>query len=257
MAPDSSSAGSDRQPDRLALGIVRPARRRGLAHEVAEQLVELIAESASPEVALPSERALGEQLGVSRNVLREALAALDQMGLTETRGKARIGLTRRARVHRLARASPEDAARELMLDPVEVRRMIEPEAAALAAVRATPEDVDEIERWLALMERGATAGEGIVDEDSGFHVAIARATRNRMLIDLVGALTDALRQSRELSFRPPEAPRAAIADHRAILAAIRAGDAEAARRAMGAHLNHVEELIRSTIGGVPGSAADG
>ncbi len=250
--PNAGSAHDDGEQARASLTTVRPARRRGLVQEVAEQLVGVIASSTSPEVALPSERALGEQLRVSRNVLREALAALDHMGLTETRGKTRVGLTPRARVHQLAQLAPEDAARELMLDPVEVRRIIEPETAALAATRATPEAVQDIERWIELMERGMAAGESVVDDDSGFHVAIARATMNQMLIDLVSTLSAALRQSRERSFEPSEATGAAIADHRAILRAVRAGDADAARLAMGVHLNHVEDLIRSTMPGRDG-----
>ncbi len=253
MDGDIARAGSAEGtgPARPPVPSVRPLRRRGLAQEVADRLVDVIAAEPAPEIALPAERALGEQLGVSRNVLREALAALDQMGLVETRGKTRVGLTPRARVHQLTRRSPEGAARELMLDPVEVRRMIEPETAALAAGRATPEAIADIERWLVLMERGAADGTSVVDDDSGFHVAIARATGNGMLIDLVSTLADALRRSREVSFQPPEAVAAALADHRAILHAIRAGDPDAARAAMGAHLNHVEDLIRSTMP-VPG-----
>ena len=88
---------------------IRPARRRGLAHEVAEQLVGIIAAGPSAEIALPPERQLCEQLEVSRNVLREALAALDQMGLIETRGKTRVGLT--ARASRCPRAGVTAAGR--------------------------------------------------------------------------------------------------------------------------------------------------
>jgi GntR family transcriptional repressor for pyruvate dehydrogenase complex len=239
------------QPERDAtaspLSAARPLRRRGLAQEVADELVDLIAASTSPEVALPPERVLREQFEVSRNVLREALAALDQMGLVETRGKTRVGLTPRARAQQLARLSPTTSTRELMLDPLEVRRILEPETAALAAERLSPDAVGEIEQWLTLMEEAADRGDPVVDYDAGFHVAIARASGNQMLIDLVGALTDALRRSRELSYSPPGADQRAIADHRRILDAIRAGDAERARRAMRGHLDHVEDLIRASI----------
>jgi DNA-binding FadR family transcriptional regulator len=245
-APVSSRLG-DRAAERPRLAGTRPARRKGLPQEVADQLLELVAASGSAEVALPSERQLGDDLGVSRNVLREALAALDHMGAIETRGKTRIGLTARARALVLARASTPAPMRELLLDPIEVRRILEPEAAALAARRATEQSLREIERTIELMDEGIRRDESVIEYDSAFHVAIARATSNQILIELVGGLTEALRPSREASFRPREASGAALEDHRAILAAVRSRDPRAARRAMRVHLDHVEQLIRSTM----------
>lgn len=225
------------------------ARRKGLAEEVADQLVDLIASRSAPEVRLPPERELCEQFGVSRNPLREALAALDQLGIVETRGKARIGLSARARARQMAKltapagASPQD----VLLHPMETRRIVEPDTAALAATRATEESLADMQRWLDLMDVAIREGRPVAEYDSGFHVAIARATANVILTELVGALTDALEPSRARSFRPQEAATRALDDHRAILEAIRAGHADDARRAMGAHLDHVEELLRSTL----------
>jgi len=225
----------------------RPARRKGLPQEVADQLLELIAASGTQEVSLPPERQLCDDLAVSRNVLREALAALDHMGVIETRGKTRVGLTPRARALVLARASSAPPLRELLVDPMEVRRIIEPESAALAAKRATEQSIHELEQLVALMEQGIRRDEDVMEYDSAFHVAIARASANQILIELVGALSETLQPSRELSFRPTEASSAALEDHRAILDAIRAGDSRGARSAMRSHLDHVEELIRATV----------
>lgn len=247
VAIGEGSARRDEAPERPTLTGARPARRKGLPHEVADQLLDLIATSSSSEVALPPERQLCEELAVSRNVLREALAALDHMGVIETRGKNRVGLTPRARALALARASTLAPVRELLLDPIEVRRILEPESAALAAKRATEQSIREIEQTIELMDAGIRRDESVVEYDSAFHVAIARATTNQILIELVGALSESLRPSRELSFRPTEASGEALEDHRAILGAIRAGDARGARRAMRSHLDHVEQLIRSTV----------
>lgn len=238
---------NDAPQDRARLTGTRPARRRGLAQEVADQLLELIAATGSFEVVLPSERQLCDDLEVSRNVLREALAGLDHMGVVETRGKNRVGLTSRARALVVARASTAAPVRELLLDPIEVRRILEPEVAALAARRADAQALREIEQAIELMDEGIRRGESVMEYDSAFHVAIARATANQILVELVDSLNEALRASREVSFRPTEASRAALRDHRAILKAIRASDARAARRTMRAHLDHVEELIRSTV----------
>jgi GntR family transcriptional repressor for pyruvate dehydrogenase complex len=246
----SDSAGrqpSDGPTQAARLTVKQPARRRGLPQEVADQLLDLIARSGSQEIALPPERQLGDDLAVSRNVLREALAALDHMGVVETRGKTRVGLTPRARAVVLARASTAAPVRELLLDPMEVRRILEPESAALAAKRATEDSLREIEQTIELMDAGIRRGESVIEYDSAFHVAIARATANQILIELIGALGETLQPSRELSFRPTEASVAALDDHRAILHAIRAGDSRAARKAMRSHLDHVEELIRSSV----------
>jgi GntR family transcriptional repressor for pyruvate dehydrogenase complex len=237
----------DASPGPARLTGTRPARRKGLPQEVADQLLDLIATSGSQEVALPSERQLCDDFAVGRNALREALAALDHMGVVETRGKQRIGLTPRARALVLARASTAAPVRELLLDPMEVRRILEPESAALAAKRASEQSLREIERTTELMDEGIRRNQSVVEYDSAFHVAIARATANQMLIELVGALNETLRPSREVSFRPTEASVAALDDHRAILSAIRAGDARAARKAMRSHLDHVEQLIRATV----------
>jgi GntR family transcriptional repressor for pyruvate dehydrogenase complex len=251
QGPRRSSAASDRDGTDLpeSLGVLRPARRKGLAEEVADQLIDLIASSSAAEVRLPPERKLCEQFGVSRNPLREALAALDQMGILETRGKARIGLSPRARARQMAKLSTPAGVspRDLLLDPMETRRILEPETAALAASRATEASVQDMERWLDLMEAAIREGRPVAEYDSGFHVAVAQATVNAILIQLVGALTEALQPSRARSFRPQEAAARALEDHREILAAIRAGDSRAARRTMRAHLDHVEELLRSTI----------
>ena len=103
VTPDSLAPADAPARAAGALGAVRPMERRRLPDDVAAQLLDLVAASSGSEVALPAERALCEQLGVSRNVLREALAALSQAGVIETRGKARIAHVGRARASRVAR----------------------------------------------------------------------------------------------------------------------------------------------------------
>ena len=107
--------------------------------------------------------------------------------------------------------------------------------------------MDEMERYVRLMQEAAARGESVVDYDSAFHVAIARATGNQTLVALVQALNDTLRESRNLSFQPESAPAQAISDHAAILAAIRERDPVAATAAMRHHLDRVESLIRASL----------
>jgi GntR family transcriptional regulator, transcriptional repressor for pyruvate dehydrogenase complex len=240
--PDATEAA------RASLGGVRPLERRRLPYDVADQLLDLIAASSGTEIALPAERKLCEQLAVSRNVLREALAALTQSGILETRGKVRVAHVGRARASRIARL-PAITGRDAdpVLDPMEVRRILEPEVASIAASRASREAIDEMERFVTLMREAAARGEPVVDYDSAFHVAIAHATGNQTLVALVQALNDTLRESRDLSFQPEAAPGQAISDHDAILAAIRERDPVAATAAMRHHLDRVESLIRDSL----------
>jgi GntR family transcriptional repressor for pyruvate dehydrogenase complex len=231
----------------IELARIRPAKRRSLPEEIVDQLLELIASATTPKYRLPPERKLCEQLGVSRTSLREALSALSHLGVLETHGKAKMGLAPRARAQLVARAGSGAAERELMTDPLEVRRMLEPEVAARAAERATEQEFADMGEWLRQMEEGASRGERVVEYDSAFHVSIARATRNGTIVQLVAALTDALRESRELSFMPRDAAEIALEGHRLILAALRARDADGARRAMGQHLDQVERLIRASF----------
>jgi GntR family transcriptional regulator, transcriptional repressor for pyruvate dehydrogenase complex len=226
-----------------------PARRRSLPGEIVDQLLGLIATDAALDTRLPPERTLSEQLGVSRASLREALSALGELGVIETRGKVKYVRPSRAKAVMLSRAAGPRPERELVTDPLEVRRMLEPEVSARAAERVTAAGLRELESWLRLMEESAEQGELAIEYDSAFHVAIARTTENQTLVHLITALTDALRDSRELSFQPSESIATALEDHRAILNGIAARNPAAAREAMRKHLDHVETLIRASLRG--------
>jgi GntR family transcriptional repressor for pyruvate dehydrogenase complex len=226
---------------------VKPARRRTLPEEIVDQLLELIAADGAEEPRLPPERELSQQLGVSRASLREALSALNELGVIDTRGKAKYARTARARAALVARVAATEPEQELITDPIEVRRMLEPEVAARAAERVTERGLSELDGWLRLMEEAASRGERFIEYDSAFHVSIARATDNHTLVQLIAALTDVLRESRERSFEPAEAVERALEDHRLILSALHARDPPEARAAMGTHLDHIEPLIRLSL----------
>ncbi len=224
----------------------QPTRHRSLAQTIVVQLLELMSAHEEVSIRLPPERVLAEQLGVSRASLREALAALVHAGVVTARGKAKYGDCKRAKVRLLTETTPA-SERELVTDPLEVRRMLEPEIAARAAERATPRAIAELEQWLRLMEAGIERGERVVEYDVAFHVAIAAAAQNHALTVVVQGLVDSLRDSRELSFWPADGAALSCAGHREIFAALRDRDPDAARRAMRNHLDQVESLIRATL----------
>jgi GntR family transcriptional repressor for pyruvate dehydrogenase complex len=224
-----------------------PLRRRSLSDDVVDRLLEYIADGSAPDRRLPVERVLCEQLDVSRTTVREALSTLTHLGVVETRGNGRYGSLVGARACLASRARLRRTETELVDHPLEVRRMLEPKIAALAAERASEDDLAEIAGWLGRMEESTENGQDSVRYDSAFHGAIARATGNPTLVFLINALTDALAESRDRSFRPGFSAKLAIEGHRAIVAALRSGDGKAASDAMESHLDDVAEMIRVSI----------
>lgn len=222
-------------------------RRRNLSEDVVDRLLEFIAAGTAPERRLPVERALCAELHVSRTTVREALSTLTLLGVVETRGKGRYGSLVGARAQLVSRARVRHATSELVDHPLEARRILEPNIAALAAVRGSDWDLADVARELSSMERAAGSAREFVPFDSAFHAAVAQATGNPTLVFLINALTDALAESREHSFRPGPAVATAIEGHRAILAALRARDPRRASEAMLNHLGDVENLIRISI----------
>jgi GntR family transcriptional repressor for pyruvate dehydrogenase complex len=221
---------------------IQPARRRSLPDEIVDQILELVATGRLPDNQLPTERELAVRFQVSRSSLREALAALTHLEVVETRGKTKYVDAVRAQAQLAARSDPGDPEQALVSDPSETRQLLEPEVAAKAAERASARNLAEVERWLERMKNAT--GKRLVECDSAFHVAIARATGNRMLVYLVSALADAMQTSRELSLESPGGVEVSFRGHRRILDALRARDPTRARREMRRHLEEVERLVR-------------
>ncbi|MFC9763455.1 FadR/GntR family transcriptional regulator [Rhodococcus jostii] len=195
---------------------------------------------------LPSEAELAEQLGISAMTLREALAVMREMGYLETR-RGRQGGTY---VKQLALTVPDrrEQARiaaitdEYITDLTDFRIAIGGESAALAAERATPEDLAEMRELLERMD-AAEAFEEFRRCDATFHVTIASCTRSHRL---ARAETEVQAELNPLmgAFRVgPQARQTTNQQHRDIFAAIESGDAEAARRLMAEHMASSAEAI--------------
>src|SRR5437879_9171363 len=135
------------------------------------------------------------------------------------------------------------AQREAIGELFEARRVLEPAIAALAASRATPEEVQEMRRILDDQAREIGAGKTGLAQDAAFHAAIGTAAHNRAISRIVHALMDLLTQSREESLNTPGRPTRSHQDHRRIVQAIAGRDRAAARQAMLDHLVAVEGLV--------------
>jgi DNA-binding FadR family transcriptional regulator len=214
-----------------------------LYEQVAEQISGLIAAGEfRGGDRLPPERDLARQLAVSRPVLREAMVALELAGWVEVRTGAGTYVKSSARTPlRFLDAGP--GAFELLA----ARRVIESEVAALVAAAATPTDVTELRALNEAIRRETLSGLTGVEPDRAFHRRLAEATGNTVLADIVshlwaGMTGPILARFHELTNRPGK-HRTNIADHEAIVAALEQHDADAARRAMAAHIGHVEAVF--------------
>lgn len=127
---------------------------------------------------------------------------------------------------------------------LQVRLLLEPPMAEMAARRAGPADLAELRMLLLCQRRDIAAGGTGRDADSAFHACLARVAGNALLLGLVEGLAGRLAQTREAYLRRNETNRmASLVAHEAVLAAVEQGDARAARRAMRAHLAHMEPLF--------------
>ncbi|HEU0021556.1 MAG TPA: FadR/GntR family transcriptional regulator [Dehalococcoidia bacterium] len=217
-------------------------RRRRLHEDIVQQFHTLIRQGKLKHGdRLPSERDLAEQFKVSRSSVREAIRSLELQGLVVSkRGSGTfINADNLDSVLALMTAALKPGGEDLA-DVFEMRHLLEPPIAALAAQRASSEDVERLRRILEQQRRQIEAGETGVESDTAFHFALASATHNTALVKVVSAVEDILQISRDLSLQEPGRPQRSLASHHEILETIVAGDAERSQRAMEHHLTAVE-----------------
>ena len=224
---------------------VEPINSTRIYEEIVRQIRTLISEGKLKSGdKLPPERELAERFKVSRPSVREAMRALESMGLIEIRlGEGtfvrEISVDSLVEPLALVMLTQREAVRELF----EARRLLEPAIAGLAARRSTDEEIHEMERILEEQAREVATGRTGLSQDAAFHAAIASSARNRAITRIVHALIDLLTQSREEALQVPGRAARSHQDHRRILEAIRQRDATSAQQAMLDHLVAVERLI--------------
>ena len=192
---------------------------------------------------LPAERELAEQFGVSRTAVREAVKALREKGLVEaypgrgtfitsdTSNTIRITLDRMLRTGQL----------EGTLQLVEVREILEPEIAALAATRASDDTLKELRDAIKVMDDAGDDPNAYIEADLDFHLALAEAAANPIILSLIDSIVGVLREQRMRIFRVDGGPMRGQYHHKKILEAVEHKDSSGAREAMRAHLQQVRE----------------
>lgn len=192
---------------------------------------------------LPAERELALQFGVSRTAVREAMKALREKGLIEAfpgRGTFITSETSnsiRLTFDRLLKADLQDGTIHL----VEMREILEPEIAALAAKRADGECVDQLREAVSIMEAAKRDPEQYIEADLDFHLALAEAAANPLILSLLDSIVGLLREQRMSIFKVDGGPERGQYHHKRILEAIENRDPVGARDAMRAHLRQVRQ----------------
>jgi GntR family transcriptional repressor for pyruvate dehydrogenase complex len=222
-----------------------PIKSTRIYEEIVRQVKAMISEGKlKGGDRLPPERDLAEKFVVSRTSVREALRALESLGLVEIRAGEgtfvrEVSIESLVEPLALLMVSQREAIGELF----EARRMLEPSLAALAATRATPDEIQEMERILEDQAKEIANGRTGLVQDAQFHAAIGAAAHNRAITRIAHAIMDLLTQSREESLNTPGRPTRSHEDHRRVLAAIARRDADGARHAMVEHIEAVETLV--------------
>ena len=236
----------------MALGAGRFARRSlhgQVAHEIG---LRILGGDLAPGALLPSEAVLGTQLNVSRTSLREGIKLLAAKGLVESRPKTGTRVLGRDRWNMLDRdvlgwrleALPTETIVE---DLFEVRRMIEPSAAAHAAKRRTADELAGLRDAFEAMEAAGDDPVAVNEHDLRFHRGILTATHNELLISLGGLIESALATSLKISNSSEDARFHGQASHRPVLEAITVQDAAAAQAAMERLLDGAIDDVRTIL----------
>ncbi len=213
-------------------------KRLRLHGEIARNIgVGIISGKYEPGQLLEGEISASETLHVSRTVYREAVRILAAKGLVVSRPKVGTRVSPQSTWHLL---DPDVLSWVFEFEPdeaflnnlFELRRMIEPEAAALAAQRRTDKNLAEMEDTLATMASDTLATPSGRDADLAFHAAILRATGNVFLVSLTSGVGAAISWTTIFKQRESPLPRDPIPDHRKVFDAIAASNANAAYAAM-------------------------
>lgn len=231
----------------------KAAAARPSNSHVAREIARLIVTGTWQEGwTLPREIELAAQFDVSRTSIRESLSILKAKGLIAARQKAGTHVRERINWNMMdaellewtwSDRPREEFARQLM----QVRRIVEPEASAISAERATDSDLARIERAYRDMDAAGMDRAAYAEPDLRFHRAILMATGNDILVAFAATMEAGIRVSLELSMRNPGAPRRGLPYHRAVLDEIWAHNPAGARAAMHRLIDLTERNIATAL----------
>ena len=237
------------------------APRRQLGQETANKIRELIlAGEYGPGEQLPTERELAKRFRVSRGLIREAINQLSALNILESRHGAGTFVTSLdsdilfAPLQLAMRIDPE-----LLLHLFEVRRSLEPFGAGLAALRASPKTVSELQAlWTRYdTEFDTAAPEELIKIDEAIHATIAKASGNPLLTGILTSLASAAHRARLVTAQLPRVPERSREELQALVISISDRDPWRSEAAMQRHLIRLEEAARAELRRIAAHARPG
>ena len=236
-----SCLASDLAGGRAVYKLVRISR---LYEQIVQQIEESIVKgSLKPGDQLPAERELAQRFGVSRTAVREAVKALREKGLVEAfSGRGTFitdGTTQAVRqsLDLMVKIGQPEGSKQL----AEVRAILEPEIAALAALRIQDAELATMHEAVAIMDGAGQDPQAYIEADLDFHLALAEGADNPLILSLLDSIVGLLREQRLRIFHVPGGPERGQFHHKKILEAVEHHDGEKAREAMRAHLCQVRD----------------
>jgi GntR family transcriptional repressor for pyruvate dehydrogenase complex len=242
------SSQTNASPPKLArageLPVYKVVRTSRLYEQIVQQIEESVLNgSLKPGDQLPAERELAQRLGVSRTAVREAVKALREKGLVEAySGRGTFitdGTTHAARqsFDLMVKIGQQESSTHL----AELRLILEPGIAALAAERIEEEYLAAMREAVAVMDRAQKDPAAYIEADLDFHLALAEAVANPLILSLIDSIVGLLREQRIKIFNVEGGPQRGQVHHKRILEAMERRDPELARRAMRTHLEQVRQ----------------
>ena len=213
-----------------------------------EQIVQQIESSIlkgvlKPGDQLPAERELAQQFGVSRTAVREALKALREKGLVEAYSGRGTFITdgRSQAIRQSLDLMLKIGQAEGSIHLAEVREILEPEIAFRAATKIEEAHLAAMRDSIATMERSLQDPDEYIEADLDFHLTLAEAVANPIILSLIDSIVVLLREQRMRIFQVEGGPQRGQVHHKRILETVERRDPEKAREAMRAHLRQVRE----------------
>ncbi|MDT8366403.1 MAG: FadR/GntR family transcriptional regulator [bacterium] len=232
----------------------KPVKKTRIYEEIVFKIKDMIEQGKlKTGDQLPTERELAAAFKVSRPSVREALRALESQRFLVSRQGDGTYISQQP-IELLIEPFAAVIMKEKFdqLELFEMRRLIEPQLADLAAQRATPAEIDEMEQIVNMQEQLLTISDPQLTPEKTLHDLIFKAAKNKILISIMDSLLDSLAETRDKYLQLESRPQMSLARHKEILAAIKAGEGGLAADVMREHLEETEGMLFEVLNGEKG-----